>query len=213
MLSISEIRTLYEKRARFYDFSANFYYLAGFREDTYRKKAVALLDLKEGDTVVEIGCGTGLNFRHIQKCIGPNGRIIGIDLTADMLSIARQRCERHSWRNVQLFEQDAASFTFPDKVDGVISSFALTLMPEYKAIIKHAHTALSTGRKLVLLDLKIPDWPKSLVNLAIALTRPFGVSRDIGQRHPWEHIQKIFGNLLMQEMYFGAVYMAVGLKK
>lgn len=54
-----ELTALYRKRAKRYDWTANRYYLIGFREWAYRKKAVAALCLMRGDTVVEIGCGTG----------------------------------------------------------------------------------------------------------------------------------------------------------
>jgi len=213
MLSTSEIRKLYQNRAKYYDLSANLYYLTGFRENAYRKKAVALLNLQPGDTVIEIGCGTGLNFQHIQQYIGPTGRLIGVDLTADMLSVARNRCKKNNWKNVELIEQDAALFQFPDSIDGVISTFALTLMPEYKQIIEHASVALSVRKKMVLLDLKIPDWPKPLISLAVALTAPFGVSLEVGQRHPWEDMQQVFGNMQIEEIYLGGVYLAVSEKK
>ncbi len=52
----------YRDRAQHYDITANLYYLFGFREWAYRRKAVQALRLRPGDTVVEIGCGTGLNF-------------------------------------------------------------------------------------------------------------------------------------------------------
>jgi ubiquinone/menaquinone biosynthesis C-methylase UbiE len=61
-LSRSELICLYRKRAKRYDWTANLYYLIGFREWAYRKKAIAALSLNKGDTVVEIACGTGLNF-------------------------------------------------------------------------------------------------------------------------------------------------------
>ena len=213
MLSIPEIRELYNKRARRYDFSANLYYLVGFRENAYRKRAVASLNLQPGETVVEIGCGTGLNFQHIQKYIGPTGKIIGVDLTAEMLAIAKRRCQKHHWNNVALVEHDASSYEFPDSIDGVVSTFALTLIPEYKLVIGHAADALSSGKSMVVLDMKIPDWPRPLINLAVLFTSPFGVSLDIGHRHPWEDMQQSFGNLQMQEVYFGGVYLATSVKK
>jgi demethylmenaquinone methyltransferase/2-methoxy-6-polyprenyl-1,4-benzoquinol methylase len=57
-----EVKDTYRKRAKNYDFAANLYYLMGFRINAYRKQAVKALQLQQGDTVVEIGCGTGLNF-------------------------------------------------------------------------------------------------------------------------------------------------------
>ena len=66
----ANIQELYTKRAPRYDLSANLYYLIGFRENAYRKKAVDALQLNPGETVVELGCGTGLNFRYLQDAIG-----------------------------------------------------------------------------------------------------------------------------------------------
>ena len=69
-----EVLGVYRKRARRYDLTANAYYLLGFREWAYRKRAIEALGLERGDTVVEIGCGTGLNFGLIEQRIGPQGR-------------------------------------------------------------------------------------------------------------------------------------------
>lgn len=62
MFSRTELVSLYRRRAARYDFTANLYYLVGFREWRYRERGVESLHLQQGDTVVEIGCGTGLNF-------------------------------------------------------------------------------------------------------------------------------------------------------
>ena len=86
-----EVRAVYRARARHYDLTANLYYLAGFREQRFRKMAVEALGLKPGDRVVEIGCGTGLNFPLLQQKVGRAGRIIGVDLTDAMLAQARKR--------------------------------------------------------------------------------------------------------------------------
>jgi len=203
------VRQIYKKRAKHYDLSANLYYLAGFREYAYRKQAVAQLNLQAGDTVVEIGCGTGLNFAYLQEKVGPSGRIIGVDLTSEMLEMAHERCQQNGWRNVKLVEQDAASFAVPQAIDGVISTFALTLVPEYHSVIVNAATALKPSKRMVLLDLQLPDWPQPLVKLGILLTRGFGVNEEIAKRHPWESMQTVFGNMHKTDVYFGAVYLAV----
>src|SRR5215831_17435342 len=63
----------YRERARHYDITANLYYLLGFRVQASRRRAVRALALRPGDTVVEIGCGTGLNFSLVEQVIGPEG--------------------------------------------------------------------------------------------------------------------------------------------
>lgn len=207
------VRRLYRKRAKHYDLSANLYYLMGFREFAYRKQAVEQLDLRPGDTVVDMGCGTGLNFAFLQDKVGPDGQIIGVDLTDEMLNVAHERCQANGWQNVKLVEHDAATFTIPRNVDGVISTFALTLVPEYQTVITNVAAALGPGKRMVLLDLQLPDWPRPLVKLGILLTSGFGVNEEIARRHPWESMEAVFGNMQKTDIYFGAVYVAMSEKE
>jgi demethylmenaquinone methyltransferase/2-methoxy-6-polyprenyl-1,4-benzoquinol methylase len=66
----------YRKRAANYDFTANLYYLFGYREWAYRRMAVKALKLKPGDTVLEMACGTGINFPLFQEYIGSKGKMV-----------------------------------------------------------------------------------------------------------------------------------------
>jgi demethylmenaquinone methyltransferase/2-methoxy-6-polyprenyl-1,4-benzoquinol methylase len=209
-LSKEKMAGLYRRRAEWYDVSANAYYLIGFRESAYRGKAVQALQLHPGDTVVEIGCGTGLNFDLLQQRIGPRGQIVGVDLTPEMLSKARERVKRKSWSNVRLVQSDAAAFTFPRPVDGVISTFALTLVPEYDRVIEHAAAALSQGKRMVILDFKLPNWPAWLIDLFVVLTTPFGVTLDLGVRHLWESVDRHLKTVVFKELYFGGAYICAG---
>ena len=207
----TELADIYRKRAPRYDLSANLYQLMGFREHAYRTRAVDALDLKPGDTVVELGCGTGLNLPLLERAIGPNGRIIGVDLTKPMLDQARERIARQGWQNVELVQSDAAGYTLPDGLDGVISSFAITLVPEYDQVIGAAAKALKPGGKIAILDLKLPEWnPRWLSRVAVAVTRPFGVTLDLAGRHPWESVARYFNDVRREDYYFGFGYLAVG---
>lgn len=211
--SKNEIFQLYQKRAKYYDVSANLYYLIGFREQAYRRMAVEKLHLQKGATVVEIGCGTGLNFPLIQRYIGQEGKIIGIDLTDKMLAQARKRVQAHVWTNVELVQTDAATYTFPENVNGIISTFAITLMPEYESIIKNGSEALAPGGHLVILDLKKPDkWPMWLVRLGVWITKPFGVTLDLSDRHPWEAVNKYLASTFFIEFFGGYAYISAGEK-
>lgn len=213
-LSQQELKTLYRKRSRWYDFTANLYYLLGFREWAYRKKAVAALDLKPGDTVVEIGCGTGLNFSLLQRAVGDAGKITGVDLTEAMLDAARRRIERKGWSNVELVRCDAADYDFPVGINGILSTFALTLCPDYDGVIRRGAQALAPGGRFVIADLRLPTgWSGKLLPLLLPFFRPFGVTRDLADRHPWESLKKHFDETTMREMYFGYTYIAGGTKQ
>ena len=212
-LDKNSLAELYAKRARLYDLSANAYYLLGFREFAYRKAAIRALNLKRGDTVVEIGCGTGLNFSGLIDCIGPEGKLIGVDLTQEMLNGAAQRAHRNSWTNVELIHQDATTYLFPQRVDGIIATFAITLIPEYDQIISHGVASLGPGKRFVILDFKEPEhWPSWLIQFFVTITRPFGVSLDLTTRHPWESLARHAESVEFREFYFGAAYLCVGEK-
>jgi len=212
-LGKAAIQELYRKRARNYDFTANLYYLIGFREVNYRKKAIAQLALNPGDTVVEIGCGTGLNFSYLRDTVGDNGHIFGVDLTDAMLQQAKDRISAHGWNNIELQHGDAALYQFPTPLHGVFSSFALTLVPEYESVIANAYNALQKGGRLVILDLKksehLPLW---MTRLGVAISKPFGVSLDLGERKPWQTLHRYFKNVKVTDCFGGFVYIAVAEK-
>ncbi len=209
--SKEEITQLYRKRARHYDISANLYYLLGLREYAYRTFAIRELNMQRGDTVIEIGCGTGLNFRLLRKAVGSEGKIIGVDLTPEMLSVARKRIERNNWSNIELVKSDAGKYQFPDRIDGVISTFAMTLVPEYDQVIRKGATALSPGKRFVILDFKKPTgWPMWLIKFFVFITRPFGISLDLAERHPWESINHYLKMIQFKELYFGGLYVCIG---
>jgi ubiquinone/menaquinone biosynthesis C-methylase UbiE len=105
--SQEQVIDIYRKRARHYDTCG----IGGL--EPWRRRAVNMLGLKHGDLVVDIGCGTGLNFALLQEAIGPEGKIIGVDLTDAMLDQARRRVTDHGWNNVQLVQDDAAKYEFP----------------------------------------------------------------------------------------------------
>jgi len=73
----------------------------GFRDWAYRKEAVAALNLKQGSSVVELGCGSGRNFALLEKAIGRDGHIIAVDLSQDMLTRARTHASRQHWSNIE----------------------------------------------------------------------------------------------------------------
>src|SRR5437868_12907645 len=111
----------YRKKAKHYDITSRLYPLPGYPQRAQRLRAVQALGLRAGDTVIDIACGTGLNFPLIEQMIGPRGRIVGVDLTDAMLARAQARRETNGWSNISLVQADAADFDVPTDVDAVLS--------------------------------------------------------------------------------------------
>ena len=207
----------YRKRAANYDFTANLYYLFGYREWAYRRMSVKALKLKPGDTVLELACGTGINFPLFQRYIGPTGRIIGVDLTDAMLEQAKKRVASQGWKNVTLIQHDASTYQLPHQMNAVFSSFAFSLFPDTKQVLKNIANSLVPGGRLALIELQVPKfWPSWIVSVAKALMKPFAVTDEWVARRPWETIRSAineeFDNVEVTERFFGLTYIISGEK-
>jgi demethylmenaquinone methyltransferase/2-methoxy-6-polyprenyl-1,4-benzoquinol methylase len=208
----------YRKKAKHYDITSQFYPVPGYPQRAHRLRAVQALGLCPGDNVVDIACGTGLNFSLIEQVIGPDGHIVGVDLTDAMLAQAQHRIETHGWSNISLVQADAADFDFPTQVDAVLSTYALTQVPDCGEVIAHGAAALSGGGRWVVLDLKVPDnAPRWLARFGIALVRPFGSIDEWIERCPWEAIreamQDTLADLSWTELCFGTSFLAAGAQR
>ena len=205
----------YRKKAKHYDLTSRFYPVPGYPQRAQRLQAVRALGLRPGATVVDVACGTGLNFSLLEQAIGPNGRIVGVDLTDAMLAQTRQRIETNGWRNVSLVQADAAEFDFPTKVDAILSTYALSHVPDCGDVIAHGAAALSRGGHWVVLDLKAPDnVPRWLAQLGIAVGRRFGSIDEWATRRPWDAVhaamQDELADLSWTELCFGTAFLAAG---
>src|ERR1700759_2860960 len=76
----------YRKKAKHYDITSRLYPAPGYPQRAQRLRAVQALRLRPGDSVIDIACGTGLNFRLLEEAIGADGRIVCVDLTDAMLA-------------------------------------------------------------------------------------------------------------------------------
>ena len=205
----------YRKKAKHYDITSRLYPAPGYPQRAQRLAAVDALGLRPGDSVIDLACGTGLNFPLIEDLIGPAGRIVGVDLTDAMLARARDRIETNGWSNVSLVEADAARFDFPTDVDAIVCTYALSQVPECAEVIAHGAAALSGGGRWVVLDLKVPDdTPGWLAQLGIALVRPFASIDEWVTRRPWDVIraamQQELADLSWTELFHGTAFLAAG---
>jgi ubiquinone/menaquinone biosynthesis C-methylase UbiE len=208
----------YRKKAKHYDITSRLYPAPGYPQRGQRLRAVQSLGLRAGDTVLDMACGTGLNFSLLEKAIGPAGRIVGVDLTDAMLARAQDRIGANGWSNVSLVQADAAGFDFPAGVDAILSTYALSQVPECAAVIAHGAAALSAGGRWVVLDLKVPDrTPGWLTQLGTATVRPFAWIDEWVMRRPWEAIRAAMQEELADpswtEMFFGTAFLAAGSKR
>ena len=201
-----EIKDIYKKRAKNFDITSKLYRLIGFNDIYFRKKVVSKANISNGCTVVDIGCGTGLNFEYILHYIGNEGKIIGLDISDDMLEIARTKIKKNHWNNIEVYCKEALDFNYTN-VDAIISTLAFTLIPEYQQLLCKISKELPKNKKFVILDLKQPKKvPLWLIKILVKFAKPFGVTLDLTKRKPYEDAKKYFNEVKITEYFFGIVY-------
>jgi demethylmenaquinone methyltransferase/2-methoxy-6-polyprenyl-1,4-benzoquinol methylase len=214
MFDTAVVRQRYSKMAGVYEMYATFGKLFGVATDAWRRKAVRALHLQPGNTVLDVGCGTGLNFPVLQEAVGPKGRIVGVDLTPAMLAKAQSKIERHGWHNIELIAADVTQDEVPIGMDGILSAYAMQLIPDHDMVIEKCVQALRSGGRLVILDSKPTSGVLRFLNpLGILLARPLAVSHEGIRRRPWEDMRRYLTDVQVAEHRFGFDYIATGMKE
>jgi demethylmenaquinone methyltransferase/2-methoxy-6-polyprenyl-1,4-benzoquinol methylase len=143
----------YDRIARLYSFLEPLYLIF----PPARARAVVAMGLEPGDVVLEIGAGTGRNFRYLVEAVGPAGKVIGVDASPGMLAEARRLVEREGWSNVELLRQDAGRLDLGREVDGVLFSLSYSAIPDPRPALARAWEYLRPTGRVVIMDAGFTD--------------------------------------------------------
>ena len=144
--SKKEAKKFYDRVSRVYD------YFIGTFERKYAENALRFLSIKEGETVLEIGFGSGRCLKRIAESVGKTGKVYGIDISSGMLEVTTRRLEKAGVIDrVELCYGDAASLPYGDNVfDAVFMSYTLELFdtPEVSKVLKEVKRVLKQKGRL-----------------------------------------------------------------
>ncbi len=206
----SAVRRLYDRVATFYDALVAPYEWIGGRRLAVR--AIGELNLRPGDTVVDLGTGTGWNVPHLARAVGRTGTVIGVDLSPAMLQRARQRVDRSELTaTVELMHADISNYEPPADTKAIISTFAIEMLPDYTDVIARLTTDLPDEGRIAVTGMRNPNrWPQWLIRIGSLLMRPFGVNEDYRDFRPWEAIEANTTDTTYAEAFGGVIYLAAG---
>ena len=184
---------------------------------TPRRRLHELIGPLPAATILDVGCGTGLNFTGLRELVGPSGRIIGIDTSPSMLAAARRRIRRAGWANVTVICADAshlcpvlqAAGVQLDDIDAVIATLVISTLTD-PASFWHTihHLCASRPRLIALADLGPVTSGRRAWGLLAHTLATAGASQST--RHPWDDVRKRCNDAVIEAHLGGHVRLAVG---
>lgn len=192
----------YRRRASLYDLE-----LAPF--EPYRVDAIGKLRLAPGQTVVDVGCGTGLSFERLRQGVGASGRVIGIEQSPEMLAKARERVRANGWDNVDLVEAPAAGAPLQGRADAALFHFTHDVMRD-EASLANVFAHLAPGARAVACGLQwAPAWMFP-ANGFVLLAALYSTTSLEGLERPWDRFSGFVTGLIVETALQGSIYIASG---
>jgi SAM-dependent methyltransferase len=175
----------------------------------WREQLVRKLDIQTGDTVLDVGCGTGLCLPGLQNRIGPSGTIVGIDASRHMLDLAAHRVSENRWGNVHLVASPVADADITVTADAALFCAVHDVLQSREAVANvFAH--LRPGAAVAAIGGKWPaPWLWPLRYWVADLHAPF-ITDFTGFDQPWRLLAEHVPNLRVQQLGAGTGYLAHG---
>jgi SAM-dependent methyltransferase len=178
--------------------------------DHGRRELVERLAPRRGEVILDVGCGTGRNFESIQQRIGPEGRLIGVEPSPEMLARAQALVQRRGWTNVELVCARAEDATLAATVDAAILCAVHDVMRS-PAALANVLEHIREGGRIVAGGPKWAPWRQTggfSINLSTWQLNRECVSTFEGFRRPWSRLAELVPELRVEERYEGGGYVA-----
>lgn len=192
----------YRKHAARYDASAQ-------RTEPLRRRTIERLALRSGDTVLDVGCGTGLSFELLMAGIGPRGRLVGIEQSPEMMAAARRRVAERGWTNVSLIEAPIEDAELNGPFTALLFNFVHDVLQSPPALAR-IFAATAPRARVACQGMKLFPWWAAPLNLfVLAKARPY-MTTFANLRRPWTSLAPYVARLDGETTMLGMGYLVWG---
>jgi SAM-dependent methyltransferase len=175
----------------------------------WRRRAVERLELREGDSVIDVACGTGLSLPLLRSQVGPSGRIVGVDLSREMLDQARELIAAEGWQNVTLIEAGVDRAQLGCVADAALFSFTHDVLqspPAVSNVVAH----LRPNARLVSVGVKRAGRWNLAVNFLVQRGASTFLTTNEDLSRPWRQLERFAGTMPHRAFWLGGGYVAWG---
>lgn len=177
-----------------------------------RERTIALLKLQPGDVVMDVGAGTGLSYSLLSQQVGPSGRVLAFEQSADMFHQACARVEREGLSNVWHCHASAELVELPAQVDAVLFNYVHDIS-RTPAAVENVMRFVKPGARVAMAGMKFfPWWTGPLNLLAWAKNRPYN-ARASELWSPWDRVAACCERFSVTATQCGMGFMAHGIKR
>jgi len=177
-----------------------------------RARAVAALRLREGNRVLDLGCGPGGSLPYLRGAVGASGEVIGVEISARVAALAARRIERQGWANVRLLVAPAEQAPLPRDCDGALMFAAPDVYASVDAWA-NLRRALRPGARIAFFGAKTSRGPGGWVLNGLfraAMPRLSFASTPVPTDAPWTLVEPELRELEIHEYFFGWMFLATG---
>lgn len=180
------------------------------RIDAKRLRAIGLLGLAPGDTVLDAACGTGAALETLSRAVGTRGRVIGVELSPQMIALARERVRALGLRNVTLLEAPMEEVVIPGPVDAVLFSYAHDVLRS-RAALRNIFAAARPGTRVAAAGAKLYPRALAFLNFWVRWRVRGYMSTLEGLERPWSFLLEYVPDFVITDvMFLGSGYLGCG---